>query len=67
MPLVLGIDVIVTDHHLPGQTLPDAWAIINPNQPGCAFPAKNLAGVGVAFYLLSGLTQERCASIGWFG
>ena len=62
----LGIDVIVTDHHLPGQTLPDAWAIINPNQPNCAFPAKNLAGVGVAFYLLSGL-RKALRSIDWFG
>ena len=61
----LGIDVIVTDHHLPGQTLPDAWAIINPNQPSCAFPAKNLAGVGVAFYLLSGL-RKALRTIGWF-
>ena len=39
-----GIDVLVTDHHLPGATLPDARAIVNPNQPGCTFPSKNLAG-----------------------
>ena len=49
----LGIEVIVTDHHLPGAVLPAATAIVNPNQPGCEFPTKNLAGVGVAFYLLS--------------
>ena len=54
----LGIQVIVTDHHLPGATLPDAAAIVNPNQPGCDFPSKNLAGVGVAFYLLSALRAE---------
>ena len=54
----LGIDVIVTDHHLPGAVLPAAAAIINPNQPGCEFPSKNLAGVGVAFYLLSALRAE---------
>lgn len=50
-----GIQVIVTDHHLAGAQLPDANAIVNPNQPGCTFPSKNLAGVGVAFYLLSTL------------
>ena len=61
----LNIDVIVTDHHLPGKTLPAAWAIINPNQPGCVFPSKNLAGVGVAFYLLSGL-RKTLRDIGWF-
>ena len=54
----LGIKVIVTDHHLPGSELPDVAAIINPNQPGCLFPSKNLAGVGVAFYLLSALRAE---------
>ena len=54
----MGIKVIVTDHHLPGAALPDAAAIVNPNQPGCDFPTKNLAGVGVAFYLLSALTNE---------
>ena len=61
----LNIDVIVTDHHLPGKKLPEAWAIINPNQPGCVFPSKNLAGVGVAFYLLSGL-RKTLRDIGWF-
>src|SRR5210317_1687385 len=49
----LGCKVIVTDHHLPGETLPDAHAIVNPNCPGDAFPSKNLAGVGVVFYLVS--------------
>ena len=47
--------VLVTDHHLPGDSLPNADAIINPNQPGDSFPSKNLAGVGVAFYLLLAL------------
>ena len=50
-----GIDVIITDHHLPGEELPDAHSIIDPNQLGCKFPSKNLAGVGVAFYLLLAL------------
>lgn len=50
-----GIDVIVTDHHLPGEELPDACAIVNPNQPECDFLSKNLAGVGVAFYLMMAL------------
>ncbi len=48
----LGMKVMVTDHHLPGDTLPPAEVIINPNQPGCHFASKALAGVGVAFYLL---------------
>jgi single-stranded-DNA-specific exonuclease len=48
----LGIDVLITDHHLPGEQLPAARAIVNPNQRGCAFPSKNLAGVGVMFYVL---------------
>ncbi|MHB8410013.1 MAG: single-stranded-DNA-specific exonuclease RecJ [Acidiferrobacterales bacterium] len=47
----LGWDVIVTDHHLPGVRLPEAYAIVNPNLPGERFPSRNLAGVGVAFYL----------------
>lgn len=54
----LGIKVLVTDHHLPGDRLPDAWCIINPNQPGCTFPSKNLAGVGVMFYLMLALRAE---------
>ena len=61
----LGIKVIITDHHLPGQYLPEAAAIINPNQPGCEFPSKNLAGVGVAFYLLSAL-RARLRKDQWF-
>ncbi len=48
----LGIQVVITDHHLAGDTLPQAAAIVNPNQPGCQFPAKTIAGVGVAFYLM---------------
>lgn len=60
-----GIKVLVTDHHLPAQQLPDADAIINPNQPGCAFPSKNLAGVGVAFYLMTAL-RTRLKDQGWF-
>ena len=53
-----GIKVLITDHHLPGAQLPDAWCIINPNQPGCEFPSKNLAGVGVMFYLMLALRAE---------
>ena len=51
----LGIDVVITDHHLPGEALPDTDWIVNPNQSGCAFPSKHLAGVGVMFYLLCAL------------
>ena len=54
----LGMEVIVTDHHLPGDRLPKALAIVNPNQPGCRFPSKALAGVGVMFYLLVALRAE---------
>src|SRR5690606_12029193 len=53
-----GIDVVVTDHHLPGDRLPDARVIVNPNQPNCGFPSKNLAGVGVMFYVLLALRAE---------
>ncbi len=53
-----GIGVVITDHHLPGDTLPDALAIVNPNQPGCGFPSKNLAGVGVIFYMMLALRAE---------
>lgn len=53
-----GIAVVVTDHHLPGAELPDAAVIVNPNQPGCGFPSKNLAGVGVMFYTLLALRAE---------
>ncbi len=61
----LGIDVLVTDHHLPGERLPDALAIVNPNQPGDTFPSKFLAGVGVMFYLLIALRQ-RLRKSDWF-
>ena len=54
----LGIATLITDHHLPGETLPDAVAIVNPNQPGCAFPSKALAGVGVMFYVMLALRAE---------
>ncbi|TJY60908.1 single-stranded-DNA-specific exonuclease RecJ [Sinimarinibacterium sp. CAU 1509] len=54
----LGLRVIVTDHHLPGEVLPAAHAIVNPNQPGCPFASKALAGVGVMFYLLLALRAE---------
>lgn len=54
----LGIPVLVTDHHLPGNSLPDALCIVNPNQPGCPFPSKHLAGVGVMFYVLLALRAE---------
>jgi single-stranded-DNA-specific exonuclease len=54
----LGIDVLVTDHHLPGDELPAARAIVNPNQPGCTFPSKCIAGVGVMFYVLLALRAE---------
>ncbi|HET9664807.1 MAG TPA: DHH family phosphoesterase, partial [Burkholderiales bacterium] len=54
----LGIKVLITDHHLPGMRLPDAWCIVNPNQPGCPFPSKHLAGVGVMFYLAMALRAE---------
>lgn len=52
-----GMQVVITDHHLPGNTLPAANAIVNPNQPGCDFPSKNLAGVGVMLYTLMGVRQ----------
>lgn len=60
-----GMTVIVTDHHLAGDALPDADAIVNPNQPGCPFPAKSTAGVGVMFYVLSALRAELNQR-GWF-
>lgn len=60
-----GLKVLVTDHHLPGHELPDADAIVNPNQPGCSFPSKSLAGVGVMFYVLMAL-RARLRDIGWF-
>lgn len=51
----LGIDVVITDHHLPADDTPPAVAIVNPNQRGCGFPSKSLAGVGVIFYVLLAL------------
>ncbi len=61
----LGMRVLITDHHLPGPTLPAADALVNPNQPGDAFPCKQLAGVGVIFYVLSAL-RTRLRENGWF-
>lgn len=58
-----GLRVLVTDHHLPGHELPAADAIVNPNQPGCEFPSKALAGVGVIFYVLMAL-RARLRSLG---
>ncbi|WXL27089.1 single-stranded-DNA-specific exonuclease RecJ [Ectopseudomonas mendocina] len=60
-----GLTVLVTDHHLPGPELPAADAIVNPNQPGCSFPSKSLAGVGVMFYVLLAL-RARLRTTGWF-
>jgi single-stranded-DNA-specific exonuclease len=60
-----GMQVIVTDHHLPGAELPAADAIINPNQPGCTFGSGHLAGVGVAFYLMAAL-KSHLQQMQWF-
>jgi len=60
-----GIDTIVTDHHLPGDSLPAAVAVVNPNRGDCAFPVKSLAGVGVVFYLMVAL-RARLDRSGWF-
>ena len=54
----LGMEVLVTDHHLPGSSLPDCAAHVNPNLPGAGFGSRALAGVGVAFYLMASLTRE---------
>jgi single-stranded-DNA-specific exonuclease len=54
----LGIEVLVTDHHLPGSGMPNALCIVNPNQAGCGFPSKSLAGVGVMFYVMLALRAE---------
>jgi single-stranded-DNA-specific exonuclease len=61
-----GIDVVITDHHLPGAALPVTPWIVNPNQPGCAFPSKHLAGVGVMFYVLAAV-RARMVAQGVFG
>ncbi|MDJ0808113.1 MAG: DHH family phosphoesterase, partial [Gammaproteobacteria bacterium] len=60
-----GIPVLITDHHLPGERLPAAAAIVNPNQPGDGFPSKHLAGVGVVFYVMVAL-RSRLHEVGWF-
>lgn len=62
----LGIQVLITDHHLPGDDLPAAAAIVNPNQPGDRFPSKCIAGVGVVFYLLAAV-RARLRELDWFG
>ncbi|MFO7578883.1 single-stranded-DNA-specific exonuclease RecJ [Nitrosomonas halophila] len=62
----LGMQVYITDHHLPGDRLPDAAVIVNPNQPGCDFPDKHIAGVGVIFYVMLALRAEMRAR-GVFG
>ncbi len=61
----LGIKVLITDHHLPGAETPEAIAIVNPNQTGCEFPSKALAGVGVAFYLMMAL-RIQLRELKWF-
>jgi single-stranded-DNA-specific exonuclease len=61
----LGITTLITDHHLAGRELPQADVIVNPNQPGCGFPSKNLAGVGVIFYIMLALRKELRARE-WF-
>jgi len=60
-----GLQVLVTDHHLAGAELPEADAIVNPNQPGCEFPSKNLAGVGVIFYVMLAL-RARLRELDYF-
>ena len=62
----LGIDVLITDHHLPAETVPNACAIVNPNQQGCAFPSKSIAGVGVIFYVMLAL-RRHLTNGSWFG
>lgn len=61
----LGIDVLITDHHLPADKIPDACAIVNPNQPGCDFPSKSIAGVGVIFYVMLAL-RRHLVQQNWF-
>jgi single-stranded-DNA-specific exonuclease len=60
--VALGLDVVVTDHHLPGEALPAAAAIVSPNLPGSSFPSPSLCGVGVAFYVLAALGRALAAS-----
>ena len=60
-----GIKVLITDHHLAGSQLPDADAIVNPNQPGCGFAGKNTAGVGVIFYVMIAL-RAQLRTLNWF-
>ena len=60
-----GVKVLITDHHLPGDSLPEADAVLNPNQKGCRFESKNLAGVGVMFYLLI-MVRRALIESGWF-
>jgi single-stranded-DNA-specific exonuclease len=61
----LGIDVLITDHHLPAEEVPNACAIVNPNQAGCTFPSKSIAGVGVIFYVMLAL-RRHLVQINWF-
>ncbi|MGD9500152.1 MAG: DHH family phosphoesterase, partial [Halothiobacillus sp.] len=63
--LTLNATVIITDHHLPGDTLPPAHAIVNPNLNGSDFASKAIAGVGVAFYVMAAL-RERLSALDWF-
>lgn len=63
--VALGIEVLITDHHLPGDDLPAAAIIVNPNQPDCNFPSKHLAGVGVIFYVMLAL-RRQLRELGWF-
>ncbi len=57
--------MLVTDHHLPGETLPNACAIVNPNQNGDQFESKSIAGVGVIFYVMLAL-RRQLSNKGWF-
>lgn len=61
----LNIDVLITDHHLPAETLPNACAIVNPNQSDCNFPSKSIAGVGVIFYVMLAL-RRHLVNTNWF-
>lgn len=61
----LGIDVLITDHHLPAELIPNACAIVNPNQKGCSFPSKSIAGVGVIFYVMLAL-RRHLKNENWF-